>query len=44
LELARKLDLQIVSGPAVCGFLEAPVGGRPVPLPQLPLMAADIAA
>jgi hypothetical protein len=44
LDWARKLDMQVVSGPAVCGFLDAPVAGRPVPLPKLPLMAADIAA
>lgn len=37
---AAELDLQIVSGPAVCGFLDQPVGGRAVPLARLPLTAA----
>ncbi|CAN7150635.1 hypothetical protein LJR225_000160 [Phenylobacterium sp. LjRoot225] len=40
LEWAAQLDLQIVSGPAVSGFLDAPVGGRALPLPKLPLTAA----
>jgi hypothetical protein len=39
LELAARLDLQIVSGPAVCGLLEAPIGGRRVPLAKLPVRA-----
>jgi hypothetical protein len=37
LELAAQLGLHIVSGPAVCGFLEAPIGGKAVRLSQLPL-------
>jgi hypothetical protein len=37
LELARRLDLQLVCGPAVCAALEQPAAGRAVPLAQLPL-------
>jgi hypothetical protein len=39
LDLAAKLDLQIVSGPAVSGVLETPIGGRAVPLRRLPAVA-----
>jgi hypothetical protein len=41
LELAAKLDLQIVSGPAVSGVLEEPIGGRSVPRTRLPVTAAE---
>lgn len=37
LELAARLNLQIVSGPAICGFLEKPIGGRTVPARRLPV-------
>jgi hypothetical protein len=37
---AAELDLQMVSGPAVSGFLDTPVGGRAVPAPKLPLTRA----
>jgi hypothetical protein len=37
LELAAHLDLQIVSGPAVCAFTDEPLGGKAVPLSELPV-------
>jgi hypothetical protein len=37
---AAELDLQMVSGPAVSGFLDAPVGGRAAPASKLPLTGA----
>lgn len=39
LDLASRLDLQLVSGRAVCGLLETPIGGRAVPLARLPVTA-----
>jgi hypothetical protein len=37
LELAGRLGLHLVSGPAVSGFLATPVGGRAVPAASLPV-------
>lgn len=44
LDLARRLDIQLVSGPAVSGFLETPMGGRGVALSQLPIRRAPAQA
>lgn len=39
LQWAAQLDLQIISGPAVGGFMDTPLGGRAAPLSKLPMMA-----
>jgi hypothetical protein len=41
LDLASRLDLQLVSGPAVCGLLETSIGGRAMPRARLPVTASD---